>query len=86
MSDSEPEIEEGQYETEEEKEDIEREKKRQTNLPRKEKIIYLSIWIKMQREISDKVFLGDSVPPLNDMVDHLPLTEQRQIIMTQMKK
>ena len=43
MSDSEPEIEEGQYETEEEKKDIEREKKRQTNLPRKEKIIYLSI-------------------------------------------
>ena len=40
----------------------------------------------MQREISDKVFLGDSVPPFNDMVDHLRLTEQRQIIMTQMKK
>ena len=46
---------------------MKKKKKKQSNLPGKEKVTYLSIWIKMQREISDKVFLGDTVSPLDDI-------------------
>ena len=53
--DSEPEIEESQYLPEED-DDIEEKKKRWSNLPKKEK----------RREISDKVFLGNTVSPFDD--------------------
>ena len=59
-SDSDPEIEESQHTLDEDL--IKRKKKKRKNsLLQKEKIKYFTIEIKMQSEISDKVFLGKTV-------------------------
>ena len=59
-SDSDTEIEESQHTLDEDL--IKRKKKKRKNsLLQKEKIKYFTIEIKMQREISDKVFLGKTV-------------------------
>ena len=59
-SDSDPEIEESQHTPDEDL--IKRKKKKRKNsLLQKEIIKYFTIEIKMQREISDKVFLGKTV-------------------------
>ena len=65
-SDSEPEVDKSEYVPGETEEEIEKLKIGKNSLLKKEKIIFLNTYITMQREISDKVFLGNTVSPFKD--------------------
>ena len=56
----------------EEEEDIDKEENEVKKPSPKKTIQYLTIQIKMQREISNKVFLGNTVSLYDDAGRHLP--------------